>query len=90
MVEILSEVWVTQLFGWLGCFFSCGPWDQSHGTTGDEQHLDHWENLDVLPVLAQHVTEVVFRLNPVKINDIGSYGFPDPVECQNVVPLAQG
>ena len=23
------------------------------------------------------------------MNDFGSYGFPDPVECQNVVPLAQ-
>ena len=58
-------------------------------TTGDEQLLDHLENLDVFPALAQHVTEVVFRLDPMEINDFGSYDFPNPVECQNVVPLAQ-
>ena len=33
--------------------------------------------------------EIVFRLDAVKIYDFISYGFPDPVECQNVVPLAQ-
>ena len=40
-------------------------------------------------MLAQHATEIVFRLDPMGINDLGSYGFPDPVECQSVVPLAQ-
>ena len=63
--------------------------DQSDGTTGDEQFNEHWENFDNLTVLAQHVTGIVFRLDSMEINDLGSYGFPDPVECQNVVPLAQ-
>ena len=63
--------------------------DQSDGTTGDEKFYDHCKNLDKFPVHAQHVTEIVFRLDPMKINDLGSYGFPDTVECQTVVPLAQ-
>ena len=60
------------------------------GTTSDEQLLDHGENLDVFLMLTKYVNEILFRLNPVKINDFGSYGIPDPVECQNVVHLAQG
>ena len=63
---------------------------QCDGATCDEQLLDHGEMLDVLPVLSKHLTEIVLRLDPVKINDFGSYSFPDPVQCQNVVPLAQG
>ena len=43
----------------------------------------------MFPLLAQHVTEVVFRLDPMKIDDISSYGFPDPVQGQNVVPCTQ-
>ena len=26
----------------------------------------------------------------MKIYDLGSYSFPDPVECKDIVPLAQG
>ena len=52
--------------------------------------MDHGENLDVFPMLAMHATEIVIRLNPVKIDDYGSYDFPDPVECQDVVPFGQG
>ena len=29
-------------------------------------------------------------LDPIYINDLGSYGFPSLVGCQDVVPLAQG
>ena len=60
---ILSVVWVSQFFGWLGCFFSCSLWDQSDETTDDEQLSDHWENLDVFPMLAKHVTENVLILD---------------------------
>ena len=61
----------------------------SVGTTGDEQFSEHWENIDNFTVLAQEVTGIVFRLDPMETNNLHSYGFPDPVECQNVVPLAQ-
>ena len=40
--------------------------------------------------IPEHLTEIVFRPDPVEINDLGSYGFPDLVGCQDVVPLAQG
>ena len=55
--------------------------------------FDHGENLDVFHVFtmfAKYVTETAIRWDPVKINDYSSYGCPQPVECQVVVPLAQG
>ena len=41
-------------------------------------------------MLAQFLTEIVFRLDPMEINDLGSYGFPDLVGCQDVESLPQG
>ena len=37
------------------------------GTTGHEQ-VDHWENFEKIPALAQHFTEIVFGLDPMEIN----------------------
>ena len=73
--------WIT----WV--FLQLQSWHQSDGTTGGEQLLDHWENLDRFPVLAQHLTEIVFGLDPMEVNDFGSYGFPDLVGCQCLIPL---
>ena len=41
-------------------------------------------------MLAHEVTGIVFRLDQMETNNHDSYGFPDPVECQDVVPLAKG
>ena len=38
------------------------------GTTGHEQVGDHRENLERIPVLAQHFTEIVFGLDSMGIN----------------------
>ena len=32
----------------------------------------HWENLEKIPVLAQHFIEIVFELNPMEVN--GPFG----------------
>ena len=58
-------------------------------TTGDGQFYEHWENLDCFTVLAQEVTGIVLRLDPMETNNLGSYGFADPVECRNVLPFSQ-
>ena len=42
----------------------------SDGTTGHEQFCGHWENLDKIPVLAQHFTGIVFRLAPIELNGV--------------------
>ena len=33
--------------------------DESDATPGDEKLHDHWENTRVVPMLAEHVTQVV-------------------------------
>ena len=44
----------------------------------------------MLPMIAKHVTEIILRLDPVKINDFGSYSFPDPVECNRNMSKSKG
>ena len=44
--------------------------EKSDGTTGHEQSCGHWENLDEIPVLAQHFTEIVIRLAPTEVNGL--------------------
>ena len=38
------------------------------GTTAHEQVGDHWENLERIPMLPQHFTEIVFGLDPMDVN----------------------
>ena len=68
------------LFRRLECFY-CGWYgDQCDGSTSNKKFMNHREDFAVFPMLAHHVTEVVFWLDPVKVYNFGCYDFSYSVE----------